>query len=257
MDFLLECIGFPPGTDLAALERTVAERGEPVAWRGPAGVHRRLPLAAGLELRLDRESGEDRGKLWPHFQSTWRLRVACARIEPGPDSPFDALLLGEANPPLPHEVHAGDDPYPFACYLTDARRVPRKLEPGHVLAVTAAGFALDVEDVREWSTPLDGRQGLFIKIADDPDAPGGCLELALPVAALRHLENPLTGEPVELVELVAPGKPLQVFLSRWQLAEERLPLPRPGWRVSGTFLFAGRIFGGLPQRAAGASGAFG
>ena len=65
------------------------------------------------------------------------------------DSPFDALLDGWA---CPHVVGSGeqhrrgvlDGPpgaYRLATWLSDARRLPREVQPGRVLAVSVAGFA--------------------------------------------------------------------------------------------------------------------
>ena len=52
-----------------------------------------------------------------------------------------------------------------------------------------------------------------------------------------------------LIEVDAPGRPLDLFVSRWQLEAHELPPPRPGWRIEGAFLFTGRVSGGLgPQR---------
>jgi hypothetical protein len=65
------------------------------------------------------------------------------------------------------------------------------------------------------------------------------------VRAIHHLENPFTRERIELVEADAPGRPLDLFLSRWQLEAHALPAPRPGWRIEGVFLFNGRVAGGL------------
>jgi hypothetical protein len=222
MDFLLECLGFPPSTDLAALAARIRREGEPVALRGPGGEHLRFPFPGRLEVRLDREEGAAHDSLWPCFESTRRLRVALERLQPLPDSPFDMLIAGRANPPLPGDLEETtfDEGYRLTACLWDARRLPRTLARGHVLAVLR---------------PLEGA-----------DAPGGCMELSLVVQAIHHLENPCTRERIELVEARAPGRPLDLFLSRWQLAEQGLPAPRPGWRLEGTFLFSGRVTGGLP-----------
>ena len=64
--------------------------------------------------------------------------------------------------------------------------------------------------------------------------------------AVRHLSNPLTGRPVDLLEVDAPERPLHLFVSPWQLREQGFDAPRPGWRIEGTFFFTGRIAGGLP-----------
>jgi hypothetical protein len=37
-----------------------------------------------------------------------------------------------------------------------------------------------------------------------------------------------------------------LFVSRWQLEADKLPAPRPGLRIEGSFLFTGRLAGGLP-----------
>jgi hypothetical protein len=76
------------------------------------------------------------------------------------------------------------------------------------------------------------------------------MELSLLVRAIHHLENPLTRECIELVEADAPGRPLDLFLSRWQLEAHGLATPRPGWRIEGAFLFNGRLAGGLPRGGA-------
>jgi hypothetical protein len=253
MDFLLECIGFPPGADLEELARLLRREGEPVALRGPSGEHRRLPFPGGLELRLDREDGQEHDTLWPYFESSRRLRVALERFEPVPDSPFDVLLHGRANPPLPEDPwgDASDEEYPLACFLCDARRLPRTLRRGHVLAVSLAGFALDVGYVGpsaggERARPQEPSEAILLPLTGR-DQPGGCMELSLMVRAIHHLQNPMTRETIELVEAEAPGRPLDLFLSRWQLEAHGLPQPRPGWRIEGVFLFNGRLAGGLPK----------
>ncbi len=255
MDFLLECIGFPPSTDLAALAQRIRSEGESVALRGPRGEHRRVPFPGGLEVRLDREEDQALDSLWPYFESSRRLRVAVESLQRVADSPFDVLLRGRANPPLPEDPwrEVSGDEYPLAAHLCDGRRLPPKLPRGHVLAVSLAGFALDVAYVG----PDEGVKDRDLK--DEPggaallplvgsEQPSGCMELSLSVRAIHHLSNPMTREPIELVEAEAPGRPLDLFLSRWQLAAHDLPAPRPGWRIEGVFLFNGRVAGGLPAR---------
>jgi hypothetical protein len=254
MDFLLECIGFPPTTDVTALAQRIRQDGERVALRGPKGTHLRMPLPGGLEVRLDREEGETHDTLWPCYESPHRLRVALEGLKPVPDSPFDVLLHGRANPPLPDDPlrEKSGDEYQIVTYLWDARRLPRALPRGHVLAVSLAGFALDVSFVG----PNEGVQSRYLRGEPNGSAllplegteqPGGCMELSLLVRAIHHLENPLTRERIELVEADAPGRPLDLFLSRWQLEAHGLPAPRPGWRIEGAFLFNGRVAGGLPR----------
>lgn len=256
MDFLLECIGFPPEFDHEALCALVRERGEPVAWRGPAGEHLRLPLAHDLELRLDREQGRPHASLMPYFAEPGRLRVLVTSVRRVPDSPFDALLAGWAAPPVPGEGHVYDAPgaYPLVSWITDARRLPDELMTGRVLAIRHAGFALDVSYVGPNAGGADAsvverRRGAHIRPLGGEDDPGGCAEVSARVRELRHVRNPVTGIPVDVLEVDAPERPLRLFLSPWQLEKDGLPAPRPGWRVEGVFYFVGRIAGGLPGPA--------
>ncbi len=262
MDFLLECIGFPPGHDLGALARAVEAKGEPTPWRGPTGIHKRLPLVGGLEVQLDHDDGEPEPTLWPHYRVHSRVRVEVHELSRVPDSPFDVLLQGVANPRLPDEDLALDDAYPLCTYLIDRRRLPGALPRGHVLAVSIAGFALDVtyvgpdEGARDAAILEAPRGARFTPLGASND-PGGCMDVSARVRAVRHLVNPMTLVAVEVVEIDAPGRPLQLFMSRWQLEQDDLPAPRPGWRVEGCFLFTGRVAGGLPPPQAHAGGAFG
>ena len=262
MDFLLECIGFPPNFDYASLAREIRRRGESVAWRGPEGEHLRYPFPGGLEVRLDREHGQSEDSLWPHYEVARRLRVRISDLLHIPDSPFDVLLQGIANPSLPDDPlgeTSGDD-YPIATYLSDARRIPSEIGAGHVIAVSISGFALDVsaivpnEGVRNPYLALEPRGSLLLPL-EGSQQPGGCMELSLPIRSVRRLENPLTREWIEVIEADAPGRPLDLFFSRWQLETHELPVPRPGWRIEGAFLFTGRVSGGLgPQRHRGQQG---
>lgn len=262
MDFLLECIGFPPDQDQAALIDRVRREGEPVAWRGDPEDHLRLPLGGGLELRLDREPEKDFWTLVPAYQVPHRLRVAVDSLRTPPDSPFDALLTGWACPPAPPDPRAGPGEYLLATWLTDARKLPRRLDPGHVLAVSAAGFALAVdyvgpnEGVRDPAI-LERRRGAFVEPLGGPDDPGGCSEVSARVQSIKHVRNPLTGRGVDLLVCDAPERPLLVFVSPWQLSQDGLPAPRPGWRVEGTFLFSGSVVGGVAGPKRRARGAFG
>ncbi|TAJ12935.1 MAG: hypothetical protein EPO68_13435 [Planctomycetota bacterium] len=251
MDFLLECIGFPPDSDLAELGARVERDGESVAWRDPDGLHRRLQLAEGLELRLDRDEEQSAPALWPYFQSPHRLRVALESLERVPDQPYDALLRGDANPAPPTHPELAGESWPLACYLTDARRFDRPLPARHVIAVSIAGFALDVAWIgADRDAPTAGAlarpHGALLHPLGRAQDPGGCMDLSLRIDAVRHLSNPLTGLAFDLLECDAPGRPLQLFVSRWQLEEDELPAPRPGMRIDGVFVFTGRVAGGLP-----------
>lgn len=255
MDFLLECLGFPPDEDLDALAERIRAEGETVPYRGPEGEHLRAALAGGVELRLDQEEGEDFVQLFPYHTVRQRLRVAIQSLKSLPDSPFDALLIGVANPPLPTDEPLDlleREDYVLATYLTDARRLPDQLPRGHVLAISVAGFALDVEHIGPERGPT------FERIADDPtgssivplggsEAPSGTVELSLVVSAVRSVQNPWSGHEFWILEVGAPGRPLELFCSRWQLSADGIPDPRVGWHIEGVFLFTGRISGGLPR----------
>jgi hypothetical protein len=264
MDFLLECIGFPPGHDLEDLVTRVRREGESVAWRGPHGVHLRYPLPGGLEVRLDREGDESPWTLWPHYEVRRRLRVAVDSVQPLPDSPFDALLRGQANPPSPvAEPDVLARSYPLATYVSDARRLPQRVPPGHVLAVSVAGFALDVsylgpnDGVRDARILEEAHGAALAPLGSSDHLPGGCMEVSLRIKELRSFLNPLTGLEVALLEADAPGRPLDLFVSRWQLEADGLEAPRPGWRIEGAFLFTGRASGGLVPLAGARPESFG
>lgn len=263
MDFLLECIGFPPDHPMEELVELVRRKGEPAAWRGEPDRHMRLPLGGGMEVRIDRENDRREWSVLPHFQVDHRLRVAVDQIRPLPDSPFDALVIGWAAPSLdPDKARSLPGAYRLSAFVTDARRLPRTLPFGHVLALSVAGFALDVtsihEDVGSEDAEIrESRTRPKIAPLGAPDDPGGCAEVSLRIQRIVHLMNPITGVPVEILEVEAPERPLQLFFSRWQIERDRLPAPRPGWRIEGTFLFSGRIAGGLPGPRAAARASFG
>ena len=263
VDFLLECIGFPPDHPHAELVELVLARGEPAAWRGDPARHRRLPLGGGLELRMDKEVGQPHWNLLPHYQVSHRLRIAVEEIRALPDSPFDALLLGWAAPYTnSDERHARPGAYLLATYLTDARKLPKHLPPHHVLAISVAGFALDVSYVGPDAGAFDSAilerdEGASIEPLGGAADPGGCAEVSLRVRRIRHLVNPITHIPVEVLEVDAPERPLELFLSQWQLERDGLPMPRPGWRIEGTFMFSGNVAGGLPGPIERRRGSFG
>lgn len=261
MEFLLECIGFPPDANEHKLIARVRADGEPVPYRGDSGNHLRLALGGGLELRLDREPQEEFWTLLPYYNVPNRLRVAVESLQRVPDSPFDVLMNGWVDPPPPGMLDSpyGEAPgaYFISTWLSDARRLPRRLMAGHVLAVSIAGFALDVgyigpnENVAHPAI-LERPRGCFMRALGGKDSPGGCVELSARIKSVRHILNALTGRPVDLIEVDAPGRPLMLFVSPWQIGEDNLPAPKPGWRIEGSFMLTGRIAGGLqgPQRSA-------
>ena len=262
MDFLLECIGFPPNQDLDELVELARSRGEAVAWRGPRGEHLRLELGGGLELRIDREEGSGPWTLYPYFRAEDRRRLAVESVRPLPDSPSDALVTGWADPPLDGDARSSSDSYLLSAILTDARRLPRDLERGHVIAVSLAGFALDVEQLggapqREPEKTRCFSDGGWLAPLGGSDDPGGCVELSLCIANTRRLINPLTGAEVEVLEAEVPDRALVLFASPWQLTGDRLPPPRPGSWIRGVFLLTGRVAGGLPSATEHVGRAFG
>jgi hypothetical protein len=263
VDFLLECIGFPPDYPNEDLVERLKTEGEPAAWRGDPALHRRLPLGGGLELRMDKEPGQKHWNILPDFKVNHRLRVAIEEIRTLPDSPFDALLVGWAAPRIgDREVGAKSGAYRLCTYLSDARRLPKNLPRGHVLAVSLAGFALDVtylgpnEGVFD-ARILDEESGACIRPLGAAHEPGGCAEVSLRIREIRHLENPITHREVQVLEVDAPERPLQLLVSPWQLAKDGWEPARPGWRIEGTFMFSGRIAGGLPSAGQPSSSAFG
>ena len=226
-------------------------------------------------VRVDREEGQDHWSVWPSYRVDHRLRVAVLELRAVPDSPFDTFLIGVANPRLPARSGVGwgteapnsapdpdEEEFMLTTYLTDARRLPADLPRGHVLAVSIAGFALDVSYVGENDgvrdpAILEQPRGAMFRPLGDREDPGGCMEVSLRIRSVRHIENPLTGIEVEVLEVDAPGRPVELFVSRWQLESEGLPPPRPGWRIEGACLFTGRVEGGLPRARPRRRGSFG
>ncbi|QDU66960.1 hypothetical protein [Engelhardtia mirabilis] len=254
MDFLLECIGFPPEYDHDGLPDLVRQLGEATPWRDPDGADRRLALGGGLELRLDEGDQLAGPDVWPFYASPGRLRLAVDSVDLIPDAPFDGLLRGLANPPRPGFANS-ETSFRFTTWVGDRRRLPRPLESGHVLAVSTAGFALDIAQVGGRPRGLRP-EGRISPLGGDED-PGGCVELHLPILAAEELENPITGLAVQRLEVHAPGTPLSVFVSRWQLEADGLRTPAVGDWLRGTFLFSGRISGGLPSPTRRLGRAFG
>ena len=264
MEFLLECIGFPPDWDLDRVAQEVRDRGESAALRGPDGEHLRLALADGLELRLDQDD-EREPSLWPFYTSRYRRRVAVSGLDSIPDSAHDAILRGVTNPIAPIEHEVGDwrfsdleamrefsPGHPLVTYLTDAKRLPRALPKGHVLAVNVTGFALSIDylgpnECGADPDVLEEPHGARLEPLGGADSPVACMEISMRIRSISHMKNALTGEPVNRIELDAPGAPLEVFISPWQLERDNLPHPQPGSRIEGVFLLIGSIVGGLPR----------
>lgn len=267
MDFLLECVGFPPDHQLDDIVGRGLRDGEPAAWRGDPRTHRRLALVEAVDLAIERDDPDEAWTIVPHFRQEARLRVAVEEIRKVPDSRFDALLLGWAAPPVfdseddrrraRADERAGlltlarSGAYPISAFLTDARRLPGKLLHGHVLAVAVAGFALDVtycgdDEGATDRAVLERENGASIEPLGGLADPGGCAEVSARVVSVRRLRNPITSCEFDVLTVDAPERPLTLFVSRWQLEKDGLAPPRVGQRIEGVFLFSGRIAGGLP-----------
>jgi hypothetical protein len=253
MDFLLECIGFGPDKEPEELHEIVRREGEPVAWRGPHGEHLKLKLALDLELRMDQEEGDSVVSLLPYFNERARLRISVQAARQVEDSPFDALLTGWVAPPTRDMPNPGGKPgaYALATWLTDARRLPKSMVKGHVLAVSVAGFAVLVRSLQPAKADYqpeyqDLPRGAYIRPLAGIENPGGCSDVSARILEVRHTINRITGRPIDIVTIDAPERPLKLFVSPWQLEQDGLPAPRPGYRIEGTFMFIGRITGGLP-----------
>jgi hypothetical protein len=104
---------------------------------------------------------------------------------------------------------------------------------------------------------LERASGASITPLDRPGDPVGCAEVSLRIQEVAHLENRITKLRFDRIETDAPERPHSLFVSRWQLEQDGLPPPRPGLRIEGTFLFLGRVAGGLPGPKKTARGAFG
>ncbi|MBL8859119.1 MAG: hypothetical protein JNL28_11470 [Planctomycetes bacterium] len=277
MDFLLECIGFSPEQPLEELIELVRVQGEAAPWRGAPENHRRLPLVDGLELRIDRETSDADWNILPHYVTKRRLRIAVDDIRSVPDSRFDALLVGWAAPPVREDDESANNltwqhgntltshapgAYAISTYLTDARRLPNEVPHGLVLAVSIAGFALDVSYLGADSGASDPRvfeneDAAFIEPLGGLSEPGGCADVSLRIQEVVPLVNPITKQLFDRIEACAPERPHSLFVSRWQLEADRLPQPRKGLRIEGTFMFTGRLAGGLPGPRRTARGSFG
>jgi hypothetical protein len=251
VDFLLECIGFPPDQDYNDLVARARRNGEPVAWRGPGGEHFSLPLGGGLELRVDREFEGDPWTLYPYFRTESRLRLAVQIVRPVPDSRYDAMVSGWANPPVDGDPSSATDAYALSALVTDARRLPYVLLRGQVIALSLAGFALDIEQVTSKPPRGEGSPdrrlsgGGWIQPLGGIDEPGGCVDLCLAIQGSQTLTNPLTQAPVTVLSAEAPGRTLSLLTSPWQLRGDKIPTPLPGDWIRGTFLLTGRVAGGL------------
>jgi len=256
MDFLLECIGFPPDWPLRRLVEAALERGEPAAWRGAAATHRSLRLGEFVEVLVERD-GDGPWSCLPLCASPHRLRLAVHGRKRIADARFDALVSGRvlvdgARPGAPDErADASTGGYHASACLVDARKLPARLARDHVLALELCALALDVSYIGddkgcEHVEAPGMERGAWLAPLAGPDDPSGAMELSARIARILREKNPYSGEPYEVLELDCPVRPIRALCSRWQREAEGLEPPRVGARIEGVFLFAGRVRGGLP-----------
>lgn len=280
MQFLLECIGFGPDHDLEDLQRRLQREGMAVRGRSGEGDHQRLLLSHGLEVWLDPGRPADAGSpaiepmLWPGVAPGRPSAFQVRGLEDPHGAPFSSVVRaslaprrGGAPDPLPMcaESSAGAD-HQNSCSTAD--RTQRRdggpvigwsfalVDDGppprvdEVIELALTGFALDVTAVLPappgGRARLDSARGWVTPQFSGPELPG-CIEVALPIAAVQVLQNPLTGEPVERVVTQTPeGVRLELFTSRWQRGEDGLAPLEPGGWIAGTFLAVGRRAEGYP-----------
>lgn len=256
MDFLLECVGFPPDWPLRRLVDAAQARGEPAAWRGPAATHKSLRLGELVEVLVERD-GAGPWSCLPLCASPHRLRLAVQARAKIADARFDALVSGRVLPDGARHATPGDRAdagaggYGASACLVDARKLPRRLAAGHVLALELCALALDVSYIGadkgcEHPQALDMERGAWLAPLAGVDDPSGAMELSARIARIVREKNPLTDEPYEVLELDCPVRPIRALCSRWSREAEGLEPPQVGARIEGVFLFAGRVRGGLP-----------
>ena len=238
LDFLLDCIGFPPSHDFPSLARHAEELGHPVAWRGPGGLHRSLAVAPGVAVHVDREEHEHVASLSPFALAEGRLRVAVEALRPSPDSPCDTILHGRLL--QDDDLVAGDlstskglflpAAHAIDAVLADGRLLPRHLPHGHVLALTLAGFGIHVEALEP---DRSSAAHYHLAVLEGSDVPAGCIELSARIVELATFTNELAQAPFHraVVALGPERDPrtvrLALYLIPWQLFD-------CGLRASGT-----------------------
>ncbi len=258
LDFLLETIGFPPDwCGSSILQRfgtsVTTRRGGPLRLAGGLEVHPDRDLGPASEGTASIEPPSD--LFWPGYSGGRIQRLRADRIERVAASPHQLSLTGRV---LSEDDSFRRGPGTPVHALLHPESGPENLETrsGRLLDVRLSAFAIEVTSISPAAqehrlTPERAPQGSSARITplQTPDAPVGCCELDLAVSAVHVLSNPLTGCAVDLIEAVPPwssfdsqsvASPLALFVSPWQLAEDRLERLAPGDRVRGTFLLVAR-----------------
>lgn len=251
MDFLLECAGFPPETNVEALTKRAWEEGQGAPWAGSRPHQRRVQVGTDLEVRADRSPAGF--TLLPHGRGRGLLRFRIDHLRPSPDSRFEALAVG-ALAPAPPGIEADEwGTIPLSVWLADGTRA-RRVPPGSTVALHLAGYALDLESIGEGA----GEEGptRFRPLEGEGD-PLACTEVRGRVLSVVRPRNAWSGEDALACEVATPERPLRLWLSPWLVAQEGLPLPEPGHVLEGTFLFMGEIVTGLGSQQERAGPSFG
>ncbi|MEZ5979434.1 MAG: hypothetical protein R3F34_14610 [Planctomycetota bacterium] len=224
MDPLLETIGFHPDGDIDGLRAALRRPGGEVFGGDRGRCAKRVALTQGVEI----VSTFDGGGLWPVYRRGTRVRGRVASIEQRSFGPF----------PLRVDVDVRDatGPRRASALCWSARR--EDWRSGESLVLAPAAFALDLVHCGPLGTGSpDGVPSgpRWLEPCPDAEIPGTSF-LAAPVRSVRSATNPLSQRRFELVELDLLDAGLTVFVSRFQLDEAGLGIPRPGDWVSGTFV---------------------
>lgn len=242
LHFLLESLGFPPGTDFVRLAGAVSKTevsGRTFEFGCGLGLHgsRRgeAPRANAYGKRLHRTAPERADGLWPSFRGAAPVRFEVESVAPAEEAPRFASLQGRLG-----EVGSSSTASVPIAWMDSAAPAA-----GEIRYVHLCGFAIDVESLgflacppRFSFQPGTARQAASFGRFERPldlGAPRNVIELDLNIDRVFVLENPLTHESFDLVEVLAPGGRLPLFVSRWQLEEDGLPAPEPGMRIRGAF----------------------
>ena len=240
--FLLESLGFPPSTDYARLARAVSRTelsGRTFEFGCGLGLHasREGEISPGPAsgVRLDRTAPERADGLWPSFRGAAPMRLEIESVARAEEAPQFASLEGRLG-----ELGSWSTASIPIAWMESAAPAA-----GEIRYVHLCGFAVDVESLGfpassprfrfESAATRHGAPFGRLERTDDRCAPRHVVELDLEIDRVFVLENPLTHESFDLVEVLVPGGCLPLFVSRWQLEADGLPTPEPGMRIRGAF----------------------